>query len=254
MCGIHAVIAQTASDNDTLSSNLRRCLCNRGPDHLGYAEQEVEATAGRLKFLCFTSTVLSLRGDQVTRQPFIDTSSGSVLCWNGEAWKIFGRDVQGNDGKTIFDLLTSTNGSAADEAREAATLQILRSIEGPFAFIYFEKASRRIYFGRDRLGRRSLLARQDEDGGRLTLSSVAESRDETWQEVEADGIYVMDLASCAAGRTKSFNISRRDWIAQSPAATVSVGDTPRRLAQTRYRGLALNYNSSHRFRVSASLT
>ena len=36
-------------------------------------------------------------------------------------------------------------------------LEIMQSIEGPWAFIYFDDAENKLFFGRDKLGRRSLL-------------------------------------------------------------------------------------------------
>lgn len=197
MCGIYGLIARaTATHDATISNNLQRCLRNRGPDHLG----QITARHGDHR-LTFASTVLSLRGDHVTEQPFRDPSTGSVLCWNGEAWKIGGRGIDGNDGVDVFRRLGAAGGSlsGADGAVEEAVLEVLRSIEGPFAFIYFDNTAGRVYFGRDRLGRRSLLIRWDEDAGRIVLCSIAESADSGWQEVVADGIYTLDLDHLQAG-------------------------------------------------------
>jgi asparagine synthetase B (glutamine-hydrolysing) len=186
MCGIHVLVSGTPEDS--LPVGLRQCLCNRGPDHFAQAQAQLGAL-----FLTFTSTVLSLRGDHVTNQPFLDPSTGSIFCWNGEAWRVGGSEVQGNDGKLIFALLTNASASVARGL--ASVLDVLRAIEGPFAFIYLDKIARRLYFGRDRLGRRSLLSYADRAGQRLSFSSVAGSGDARWEEVEADGIYTVDLAS-----------------------------------------------------------
>jgi asparagine synthetase B (glutamine-hydrolysing) len=169
--------------------------------------------------LTFTSTVLSLRGDHVTKQPFQDGNTGSVLCWNGEAWKIDGRFVQGNDGEAVFALLSeaSCSGTGAGEA----VLQALRSIEGPFAFVFFDAHSKTLYFGRDRLGRRSLLLCHDDVEGSLAISSVAETCDAKWKEVEADGIYSMVLHDETLS-TPSLSITRHDWLLDPGSDFVSL--------------------------------
>lgn len=184
----------SSSKPGEIPANLHRCLCNRGPDHilthqtrLDDALDDAQATN-----LVFTSTVLALRGDHIAKQPFVDSASGSVFCWNGEAWKIRHHDVAGNDGEAVAGLLTEAVAQSSSE-REGAILKVLRSIDGPFAFVFFDKPSKKLYFGRDRLGRRSLLLRQDVQG--LVLSSIADSVDQQWKEVEADGVYVLDLGS-----------------------------------------------------------
>jgi asparagine synthetase B (glutamine-hydrolysing) len=89
---------------------------------------------------------------------------------------------------------------------EIEILSILQEIEGPFAFIYYKPASKKIWFSRDCLGRRSLLWYRSTDGP-FMLSSVGkapqfeednEKEDGKWEEVPANGIYCIDLA--AAGQ------------------------------------------------------
>lgn len=196
MCGIHVVVA-SFKPND-IPENLQRCLCNRGPDHIFTRETRLDDTPGDASttHLAFTSTVLALRGDHIAKQPFVDPESGSVFCWNGEAWKIRHHDVVGNDGEAIAGLLNEAAAQSVAD-RQGAILKVLRSIDGPFAFVFFDKPSEKLYFGRDRLGRRSLLIRQDGQG--LVLSSVADAVDPGWKEVEADGVYVLDFAARSAG-------------------------------------------------------
>ncbi|OAA59097.1 asparagine synthase [Niveomyces insectorum RCEF 264] len=220
MCGIHAVISVVAKDTrvdadysaNPSDDGLRRYrsrLCRRGPDHLGRVVAERDGPAGQRLRLELTATVLSLRGSGVTEQPFADAASGALLCWNGEAWKLGGTPVAGNDGEAVFARLTRASVQQRDdhdrcEGKNAAVLAVLRSIEGPFALIYYDRPAGCVYFGRDRLGRRSLLLQRS--GGNssssgkarqlLALSSVAGPADDgaQWAEVDADGIYMMDLA------------------------------------------------------------
>ncbi|KAF4962694.1 hypothetical protein FSARC_9255 [Fusarium sarcochroum] len=202
MCGIHATISSSPDQN--ISSELERCLANRGPDHTGTVKTQLNV-GGHDLFLTFTSTVLSLRGDHVAKQPLVDPKTGSVLCWNGEAWGIRGEPVQGNDGEAILALLAEASRDSGDEI-----LNVLRAIEGPFAFIYLDKPAKRLYYGRDRLGRRSLLVK---DGLPLVLSSIAEMPADGWTEVEADGCYTLDLST---GSSSSKLVpERHDWTADT---------------------------------------
>lgn len=203
MCGIHAVIS--SDPNYAISDDFKRRLCNRGPDHTAAVRSHItsgNATADSI-FLTFTSTVLALRGDHVAKQPLVDETSESVLCWNGEAWKIQGELVRGNDGEAVLNLLkeASRQSSSGD-----AVLDVLRSIEGPFAFIYFDKPARRLYYGRDRLGRRSLLVKQ---GIPFCLSSLAETPTDGWVEVEADGCYSLKVDP--NGSATTLQPTRHDW-------------------------------------------
>ncbi|KAI3558114.1 asparagine synthase [Colletotrichum abscissum] len=211
MCGIHAVVS--CDGFQSLPRDVKTCLCNRGPDHLG--EVRCQPPGDSSVFLTLTSTVLALRGDHVTQQPFRDASSGSVLCWNGEAWKIAGEPVQGNDGEAIFALLTAASSRGTEED---AVLNVLRRIEGPFAFVYFDATSSRLFYGRDRLGRRSLLLNGE---GGIRLSSIAESTSSSWAEVEADGIYVVDLAAWDSDSLKSS--SPRSWTPGETETVLNIG-------------------------------
>ncbi|KAL2873756.1 hypothetical protein SGCOL_011071 [Colletotrichum sp. CLE4] len=213
MCGIHVVV--TRDGFQSLPQDVKTCLCNRGPDHLGEARCQTSGGSGSPVFLTLTSTVLALRGDHITHQPFRDASSGSVLCWNGEAWKIAGEPVHGNDGEAIFALLTA---ASKRDAPEDAILNVLRSIEGPFAFVYFDATSSHLFYGRDRLGRRSLLLNGE---GGIRLSSIAESTSSSWAEVEADGIYVVDLASWD-GESLGSN-SPRSWTPGETETVLNIG-------------------------------
>lgn len=215
MCGIHAVIS--LSQPGEIATDLRRCLCNRGPDHITTHETRLAngvADGAPETHLAFTSSVLALRGGHIAQQPFIDPVSGSVFCWNGEAWKIRHHDVFGNDGEAIAALLNEAVKLDLEE-REAAVLRVLRSIDGPFAFVFFDKFSGKVYYGRDRLGRRSMVIR--EGGQCVVLSSITDAADPQWREVEADGIYVVDVASIHS-QDKTYATTRLEWLDDDGAA------------------------------------
>ncbi|KAK4141682.1 asparagine synthase [Dichotomopilus funicola] len=251
MCGIHVVLS--SSSPHTPSHDLATRLRNRGPDHLGRIVAHVGPGA---ETLTCTSTVLAFRGNHFTAQPFYDSQTGSVLCWNGEAWRIAGREVEGNDGEAIFGLLAGASASGAALDARGGILDALRSVEGPFAFAYFDKPSQTLFFGRDRLGRRSLVFCQDEASGTFILSSVPESCDPAWKEVELGGIYHRPLGATSGN---SLTVSRNDWQADGQGDLISgigvfnVSGPPKAACLTAsspsVRSLRQQLSESLRFRV-----
>lgn len=73
-------------------------------------------------------------------------------------------------------------------------LDALTSIAGPFAFVFYDAISNRLFYGRDRLGRRSLLSRVLSDSGVAFCSITDESPSTVWTEVETGGVHVVDLS------------------------------------------------------------
>ncbi|KAI0798768.1 asparagine synthase-domain-containing protein [Xylaria sp. FL0064] len=242
MCGIHATITKSA--DPALPSELRQSLINRGPDHIGQAHREVPCAGADLKLrLNFTSTVLALRGDHLAKQPLEeDRCTGSLLCWNGDAWRISGQPVCGNDGEAIFSLLQAS-ASSSGQAREARVLDVLRSIEGPFAFVYYDSVTGRVYYGRDRLGRRSLLIKISGEADSITLSSVASVPTTGWEEVSPDGVWSIDLNSFdgISSRFSFQQLTKHAWLEPSNNDMISsIGFLNKDLPSTNHK---LDFNS-----------
>ncbi|KAJ9607738.1 hypothetical protein H2200_007816 [Cladophialophora chaetospira] len=144
-------------------------LAARGPDSYEELSAVLHAASGDI-YLTFISSVLALRGDHIQEQPLYDPLSGSVLCWNGEAWKIGGSTIEGNDSARVFDLLLHAS-QAADRDHRQTVVKVLQAIAGPFAFVFYDAPTSTIFYGRDRLGRRSLLLSRDQEKS-LTLCSA----------------------------------------------------------------------------------
>ena len=114
----------------------------------------------------------------------------------------------GNDAQIVFKyLLEAAKGPPADanttssdaESSLRRILTVLSRISGPFAFLFYDSRAQRIFFGRDILGRRALLTAVAREGSML-LSSVRDpSQSDVWEEVEADGLRVINIGP-AAGR------------------------------------------------------
>ncbi|KAK3824593.1 MAG: asparagine synthase-domain-containing protein [Benniella sp.] len=221
MCGILFRIQDQRSEShkDTWST-LVQLNAKRGPsaqdtycttislnDAQGSDETHVE--------LAFYGAVLHLRGDTVTRQPHVSTT-GNVLLWNGEIFDGVAVDHHQNDGRVLMDHLEDIALQSSGQAHLNLLLEIMARIEGPYAFVYFHASSRTIYFGRDCLGRRSLLWHKkasQEDGVEppFILTSVGYSSFQgsllALDEVPADGIYSLVLGSNGMSM-----ITKHPWI------------------------------------------
>lgn len=199
-------------------AHVLELLQRRGPDSTSCAQHtfacDREAISqqqgdGSSIFLNFTSTVLSLRGSRTVSQPLQDPDGSHILCWNGEAWSIAGHPANGNDTEAVFELLSA----AASESHKAnprfqdvtvTIAQHMASVAGPYAFVFYDKHAGKVYLGRDFLGRRALLWRTNESGDLLISSVTSGSHDNAWSEIEADGIYCIDL-NVASGQQDGSN-------------------------------------------------
>jgi asparagine synthetase B (glutamine-hydrolysing) len=190
MCGIFCSVSVTGH----VVPSKRHCLLleRRGPD----SSQELKQKSENVYLTCF-STVLALRGDHTVVQPVQHPDHlNAFLCWNGEAWKYGDEPILANDSNVVFAKLSSLLKASDGNASTSASImqQALNSITGPYAFAYYDPRSDTLFFGRDPLGRRSLMYRIDENGS-FILSTISGQQDQGWQEVEADGIYSLDLKS-----------------------------------------------------------
>jgi len=198
MCGIFFSLSR--HDFTTPDSHTEQLLRKRGPDSLGINRVVVpanpstpEAPSSDLQ-ATFIATVLSLRGTSLTKQPLRDEDTGSILCWNGEAWSITNQPVSGSDSRAVFDALIAPlpeDISVSETSAIEHAVQVFSSIRGPYAFVFYDARNQLVFYGRDCLGRRSLLNKIDDA---FVLSSVCDNTTgDNWTEVEADGIYVLDL-------------------------------------------------------------
>lgn len=225
MCGIFCSLSSTRHVlPDTIIATR---LQSRGPDSTGTITSTCPCSltgatqnSSSKAFVTLHSTVLSLRGSNTTTQPYQDPSGKYTLCWNGEAWNISGKRPTGNDTEAVCNLLVNDLEKPATEDVGAVALSVsaqarciavaLSQIAGPYAFVFFDHLRSRLFFGRDFLGRRSLLNKITPEGDFL-ISSVSDGDARAgWTEIEADGIYYVDI-SLARAAPPSSTASPERW-------------------------------------------
>ncbi|WVQ62654.1 uncharacterized protein L199_000801 [Kwoniella botswanensis] len=153
MCGltltIHPLLPNThdqSKPNTTsaLLESFRSTNVQRGPDSQRTHKHVVELKDGSRLELCLTATVLGLRGE-LTAQPMV--GKRGVLGWNGQVFEGIDMSKDENDTRKVFDRLEA--GADIEE--------VLRGIEGPFAFVYLDLTTETLHYQLDPLSRRSLL-------------------------------------------------------------------------------------------------
>lgn len=198
MCGIFFTLSQKSYIVPSSEEFLQ--LKRRGPDSCNIVRRKLQSESGTTTiYLSICASVLSLRGNGIVGQPLEDQASGSVFAWNGEGWKLNGHAIEDNDAEKIFRslLIASRRDSSiesespeADELCRNHIVDVIRSISGPYAFVFFDAVRENMYFARDCMGRRSLLWKAGQDGS-LVFSSLSHSSDASiWNDVDADGIYM----------------------------------------------------------------
>ncbi|KAK4547400.1 hypothetical protein LTR36_001056 [Oleoguttula mirabilis] len=208
MCGIFCAVS--CPTPVWPSPEIQQLLEKRGPDssdrRIFTVTRDTRETRDQPQLdtrITFVSTVLSLRGQATVQQPYQVSTSSSTLCWNGEAWAVKGVAPEGNDTAAVFRLLDDAEAAQTPlegtrrldqtSQRAASIARQIAQIAGPYAFVFHDAAHGLLFYGRDFLGRRSLLTKLTEQGDILIASVTDAPVIDGWSEVEADGLYCVDL-------------------------------------------------------------
>ncbi|KAL6623542.1 hypothetical protein ACP70R_033421 [Stipagrostis hirtigluma subsp. patula] len=208
---------------------LKEALRRRGPDSLGCerlklcADGTIAGLEGcnsggedgggvgdnEVAELCFVGATLHLRGAEPVAQPLV-APTGSVLVYNGEIYGGIHVAHDENDTRALLSSLESCCSCDCHAVNRDKTCpscgnvgksvpQILSTIKGPWALIYWQMDSNTLWFGRDAFGRRSLLVHWPTPAdSRFILSSVSPPSLEKNQSVSTVNGLVSDpdLSEC----------------------------------------------------------
>ncbi|KZP32325.1 hypothetical protein FIBSPDRAFT_1020784 [Athelia psychrophila] len=184
------------SDYKSLVAGLHEATAARGPDAQNSCEvnvqhecssQDLHVSSETARGICLDlfASELRLRGEFPVVQPH--QIGSNLFCWNGEVLP------NENDGIKLME--------AVEALSEVERLpELLGSVEGPYAFVYYHHASQRLFYARDPLGRRSLLVHEpttEEPYFFLSSTPSASSVSYEMQELPTKNIYCLDLRHLA---------------------------------------------------------
>ncbi|XP_018301565.1 asparagine synthetase domain-containing protein 1 isoform X3 [Mycetomoellerius zeteki] len=159
MCGIFCSIYQSQQDSES-SKQWNICkdvITARGPDYF----MEKHLTLSHDWHGHFAASVLWMQGSRIMTQPSLD-DNGNLLLWNGDLFS----------GCLAKDDVCDTNIILAELQSTTDIMSVLRKIEGPYCLVYYQKSSNMLYFGRDIIGRHSLLLKVDNKNSAI-LAAIA---------------------------------------------------------------------------------
>ncbi|KAF9591563.1 hypothetical protein IFM89_004617 [Coptis chinensis] len=212
--------------------DIKAVLERRGPDNLGTRKVYPQKNDDPVAELYFVGATLQLTGITPVFQPLVDTCS-NVLVYNGEIFGGLHISKDSNDSETLMHSLgkccpCNCHGHIIEcqciEDGQISVIELLSTIKGPWALIYWQDSSKTLWFGRDAFGRRSLLVHWPTwDDPRFLLSSVSPPlpvKDNSgegqmkdlgfWEELSC-GIYSVklnetNLTGCLVGEVR-----KHDW-------------------------------------------
>jgi hypothetical protein len=186
MCGIGCLLVDSHSKNGNVVAGVTRSSIEDAIKRRGPNSTQSTTTADYDDW--FIGSVLHIQGSDMITQPFID-ESGNILAWNGEVFSGITNFIPGiSDTTQISALFEESIRSALSQFdyrdfddlkhREMMSLSALQAVtqsisnvNGPYAFVYYHKLLQLLIYGRDPLGRRSLL-QYNCMGFPIALSSV----------------------------------------------------------------------------------
>ncbi|XP_010320854.2 uncharacterized protein [Solanum lycopersicum] len=184
-----------------------------------------------IRELQFLGATLQLRGINPIVQPLVDMS-GNILVYNGEIFGGIQMSSDNNDTEIFMQHLglccshvsSPHNKTHTSGDKQSTVPELLSSIKGPWALIYWQSSSRILWFGRDAFGRRSLLVHwPTKEDPRFLLSSVSPhasvnessdgegiSKTDFWEELPC-GVYSLSIGDLGTDDYLIGEVLKHDW-------------------------------------------
>ena len=160
MCGITGVFAPNDKLQDSEKEqalNAASLISHRGPDHLGYWEDEnIFITHNKLSILDFSES---------SNQPIL--SNNVVSVFNGEIYNFEELKIK----YTFPDKFIDSD--VINALYQKNGINFIEEIEGDFAIALYDKSSKRLFLIRDRLGVKPLVYHTS--NGKIYFSSEAKT-------------------------------------------------------------------------------
>lgn len=199
MCGILAILGEEIIHNNDIQG-LRELLSARGPD---FISRPLRRQTNIGLDLTFHAAILHLRGQELQKQPLID-SQNNILLFNGLVYKFDQIPVDFKQSDTLF-----ISNKLSSCATEEEILNTLAAIDGPFAFIYWNERLNTLFYGRDIFGRKSLCCLVNNETKRISaISTIAfptpASSGYTWLEVDSTAFHCLRFEENNILRTSKY--------------------------------------------------
>lgn len=192
--------------NNAIIDNIIPYIVRRGPNFSSYRHLRKYNT-------CWFSSVLSLR------QPFtkqsINISNRYILQFNGELYNHGIEEAHESDTQFIVNLLEDTIKDHNNTTTKQQIINIIRRLDGEFAYTIYDLKESLIYFGRDTIGKRSLSYHLDHTSGELYISSVT-------------GTTTKNFVNCNGGQIYIYNTVKKSMIEQN----IMINDIPYHINDT----------------------
>jgi asparagine synthetase B (glutamine-hydrolysing) len=221
MCGISLLIASSSAataaasepchiSSTAIMADIQHGIRHRGPDSYNIVSESIALPdEGSALHLTFTAAVLHIQGEATGIQPC--QYKGNILCWNGEVFG--GLPINHDESDTIQVMRRLCDATITAEGEfDNILVELLSTIWGPYALIFYDSITKSVYYGRDPFGRRSLVTFANDTDGSFIISSAAHQSSQTinlvdddaedglsvessWCEVDTQGIYKLSLLS-----------------------------------------------------------
>lgn len=181
MCGIAVEFGR--DDGDGEGDEGREMVARRGPDHselVVVAAAEAAAAAGKVKSIFASCLFMRARAAPQPMQ-----NDEYVLAFNGE---IYSLEAEDSDTEFVFRNLVALG---TPEQR----VEFLSRLEGEWALALYCKTDQSLLFGRDGLGRRSLLVAHSGEEVCCVASTMLVGSPKTWKWTELSCDAMFQLSS-----------------------------------------------------------
>ncbi|KAJ1974637.1 hypothetical protein H4R34_004644 [Dimargaris verticillata] len=228
MCGIQVLTGPAPPPKQITTdwAQLKEVTAHRGPSvqreiRHNVTAPQVATLSKDAPFLWWYAAVLHLRGAHPVPQPLQDTHN-RCFSWNGEVFDRVPVAVDQNDAQVIFDRIVNQLDSAGPNTAPTPSpvVQTLAAVDGPFAFVLWDAPAGQLWFGRDCLGRRSLLWHLPTvEEPYFWLSSISQRLamgTTPWPEVPAKGLFRLDLAAWWSNQPFGNSLYYYPWMAPGP--------------------------------------
>ena len=147
MCGIAGFLGPGTREN---LEKMTRVLSHRGPDGEGFYMEEDVVGLGHRR--------LSIIDLSLGNQPMKSSSGKSVIVFNGEIYNF--KALRNELEKNGFVFKTNSDTEVILNGYEKWGIEIVKKLDGMFAFALWDKQKKEIFLARDRFGKKPLYFSQ----------------------------------------------------------------------------------------------